>query len=395
MSAEDSGTDAADDSPLVDAGGDADAFPAPLQIVSAGGPVLTSPKIIPIIFDGDTRQAALEQFMSDLVSSNYWSTVTGEYGVGPLTAGTTIVAPASELPTAPIDYVDVDSYITSHLAAGDGGASSWGSFDPNAIYTIFYPQSVVLRDGTLGTSCQDFSGYHSETSASPHAVYAVIAACPMFAEFGITDGVTIAASHEWVESATDPHHATNPAFGFTDPNHAEWMLYTGLAEVGDVCVLDSTAYTALSGTSHVISRTWSNEAAMSGHNPCVPEDTSTYFIARPVFTDTVPIATGYPGWAHTQGIQVKLGDTKTVEVDLMSDGPRSAWDVSAYDSKLFYGGMPELLVTLSPSAGSSGDKLQMTIQRVKTGTVGGGSLLYISSYTSSLTYRYWLAFVAN
>ncbi|MEO6574299.1 MAG: hypothetical protein ABIP89_10695, partial [Polyangiaceae bacterium] len=165
-----------------DAGDAADApVPlGPLQVLSAGGAVLAHPRVVPIIFAGDPHRAEIEQFMQDMAASTYWYDVTAEYGVGPITFAPTITAPASELPTAPIFFSDIDSYIAAHLTSpdggapdsgadagadgGDGGVTTWGSAnDRDAIYTVFYPESVSLVDGS-NASCGTLGGYHSETA---------------------------------------------------------------------------------------------------------------------------------------------------------------------------------------------------------------------------------------
>jgi hypothetical protein len=394
----------------IDAGEEADApVPlGPLQVLSAGGAVLAHPRVVPIIFEGDPQTAALEQFMQDLAASTYWYDVTAEYGVGPITFASPIIAPLSELPTAPIGYADIDAYVAAHVTSpdggipdggadaspdgGDGGAASWGSSnDRNTIYTIFYPESVSLVDNG-STSCGSLGGFHSETLGV--APYAVVFACPHFGDLSEIDMVTTAASHEWVEAATNPQPYTGPAFSLTDVDHAEWLLYTGVAEIGDLCVLDSTADYVPTGFHNKVQRMWSNASAKAGHNPCVPrDDTIPYFVAIPEFLEKVSIVTDLPKVKTTRGLQVKVGETKTAVIDLRSDEAMPAWTVRGFDSVDLYGGTPELKIAIAPGTGMNGAALEMTITRISNGKFGG-SLVYVSSQ-SGPSFRYWLSFVAN
>ena len=64
--------------------------PALPQVVDRGGPVLAKPRVQPIAYAGDDGLAYVEGFLTDLGKTSYWSDVTSEYGVGPLTILPTI-----------------------------------------------------------------------------------------------------------------------------------------------------------------------------------------------------------------------------------------------------------------------------------------------------------------
>src|SRR4051812_39636222 len=82
------------DPPADDAGIEPVAYPAPHsalpKVANMGGPVLATPKIIPVFFPGFGFRTQVVEFASKLGKSNYWKAVTSEFGVGPLTAGTPI-----------------------------------------------------------------------------------------------------------------------------------------------------------------------------------------------------------------------------------------------------------------------------------------------------------------
>src|SRR6185436_19204247 len=59
-------------------------FPSPPQVVWYGGPVLKAPKIVPIFFSNydTTLASSIEDFVSKLGPSQYWTATTQEYTVG-------------------------------------------------------------------------------------------------------------------------------------------------------------------------------------------------------------------------------------------------------------------------------------------------------------------------
>ncbi|MEO8796339.1 MAG: hypothetical protein ABI551_00510, partial [Polyangiaceae bacterium] len=109
--------DAGDAGDAVDAdnGAPSSVYPAPHpelpQVLSFGGPVLTAPHVVPVFFPGDAYQAQLETYLHQLAASDYWSTTTSEYGVGPLTIGESIVLAAA--PAASVSSADVDALAQS------------------------------------------------------------------------------------------------------------------------------------------------------------------------------------------------------------------------------------------------------------------------------------------
>src|SRR5262252_1502974 len=69
-------------------GADAGPPPAPFvtaqhpplpQIISKGGPVLTTPKLVAFTFANDPLQAQIDDFMSKVGASSYWKTVMKDY----------------------------------------------------------------------------------------------------------------------------------------------------------------------------------------------------------------------------------------------------------------------------------------------------------------------------
>src|SRR5205807_938811 len=78
-----------------------------------------------------------------------------------------------------------------------------------------------------------------------------------------------------------------------------------------------------------VARGWSNAAAAAGHNPCAPSS-ATYFNSAPVLPDTVGY-TDSGSSAVSKGINIPVGSTGTLLVDLFSDAPTAPWTVSAFE----------------------------------------------------------------
>ncbi len=175
------------------------------QVISLGGPVLTTPKLQPILYASDPSGSDILAFLQELASTSYWSQTTSEYGVGALT-----VLPAITVNT-PAPATITDAMLQTMLADNTAGAApAWGAADASTIYLFALPPGTIEQD-TEGACCTGYDGYHSEadvgTGAAPVTVpYALSCACSGFDGAGITDlqERTIDMSHELVEAATDP-----------------------------------------------------------------------------------------------------------------------------------------------------------------------------------------------
>lgn len=358
-------------------------FPAPHpaspRVVSSGGPVLASPKVVPIFFQGDTLQGSIESFLDALAKSPYWTATTKEYGVGALT-----IAPAVAAGAPPASMTDDD--IKAWLAAQtDGTHTGWPKADASTIFTVFFPSSTSI-DVHGKKSCGAFDGYHLEgqTKDGDPLVYAVLARCA-----GLDD-VTVAAGHEIMEAATDPLYDTDPAFSATDRDHFIWTVTTA-GEVADMCVFEPQANQRLVG-SFMVERSWSNAAALAGHDPCVPAGTDPYFGAAVALEESVMMKAGSSKIA-TKGVRVPVGQTRTVDVALFSDAPTDAFEVEALDGTEFFGGPKELDLSLDQTSGKNGDVVHLTIKPLRAGP-WGGSMLVLRSKLGAMGHV-WAGFVAN
>lgn len=385
----DGGMDATADAVVKDAGpadvhesdvfapGPHGAFP---QDINGGGGVLTAPVVIPVFFSGDGLETDLETFLGQLAASPYWSALSSEYGVGPLTIGASIVLDDVPPGTASID--DVAAFIAAKLEAGDAGdagdAGAWPAPTPNTVYFMYYPASTTL---TLGASvgCTGFAGYHSNwhTSTNETYVFAAQARCPTLQTL---DVATQNTTHELVEATTD---ALFTGYASIDQAHAVWSEDPGY-ELADLCEVEALSYQRMIGNS-LVARFWSNASAAQGHDPCAPPIAAAYYNAVPVLPDTVSITLSSQAVA-TSGVAVPLHQSKTIAVQLFSDAPTTDWMLQAQD--LSSSGS-ELTFAWDDASGNNGDTRELTITRQANGANGGTEFVIYSQQSSSSWHAYF------
>jgi hypothetical protein len=364
--------------------------PAVPQMVKMSGDVLATPKIVPIYFSAtDTMITPMDSFLGQLAGSSYWTAIGSEYGVGALTIEPKIVT-TDAAPTT-------DTALVTWLQGHFNGQNGWPSSpDPQAIYSVFLPAGATFNT-SFGAACQAFGAYHDEaaqTGTNAPIIYALIPRC----DAGSTmeqDELTESSSHEWIEAATDPRVMTAPAYGDVSADNYIWA-YTPGAEVGDMCEYVDAAYQKLVGN-FMVQRTWSNAAALAGHDPCVPAPdpaTQPYLGVAPELDGKVSIASLYSGTVMTNGIQLARGGGMVVTIDLFSDADGPPWTVDVQDAQL--SGSPELNMHLDTTTGANGDKLNLTITRVANGdAMVGGSEFVLSSKLNDKIVAQWWGFVAN
>ncbi len=344
------------------------------QLVSLGGKVLAAPKVRPIFFANDTAtQKQMEDFLKQLAGSPYWMTAAGEYGVGALTVEPTIVATG----TVPTSDAAVQTFLSTNL---DGTHPAWGAVDPDVIYSVFLPDGAVLTDPDGTKSCTDYGAYHDEAKGKhgESIPYALIPRCH-YPGSTVLDDLTESFSHELLEAATDPRVETTGAFGNVDAEHAIWGLTPG-AENGDFCEYNPEAYQKLVGD-YMVQRTWSNAAAMAGHDPCVPAiPDAAYAAAAPMLSEQVMLTDGPNGAMATSGVKVAMGTPKTIDV---------ASDFAGDPT------MRELTLVFDKTTGHNGDVVHLTITRVKNGAQFGGSEFMIETKVAGKVTAQWWGYAAN
>jgi hypothetical protein len=293
------------------------------QLVNEGGPILAHPRVVPVFFSNDPDREAVETFVKELGASETWSRFGHEYGIDAFPVGKSIVADASPPPA--IDAQAVAELLDA-LAAHDPDR------DANTLYSLTIPEGTRVE--ILGMqNCREYLGYHLRSDTGRKITYAVSAKCPVLATNASAptplDQLTGTISHELVEAVTNPGFLVNPAFGSADADHLAWNLANGLnvVEVGDMCEFDPMDDVHVPGVAHMIQRYWSNAAAAAGKDPCLPSVPGrAYANAIPDVSDTVTV-----GGQRTRGLIVSVGETRTIDVELVSDRDDAPpWTVTAH-----------------------------------------------------------------
>src|ERR1019366_8080166 len=203
---------------------------------------------------------------------------------------------------------DIKTWLQGKL---DGTHPEFGPVDgatlANEIFMVFYPATTTVT-GFGGTSCTDFDGYHYETAIGTSKIaYVVVNRCPG----DTTQGLEVRASYEALATVGDPFPVTQPGYATYDANHLAWNALYGDSELPGSCSLYDDFD---DGGTPSYALSWSNAAMGGYHQPCVPMAGATpYFVSVPVMDDGLT----YQSFM-TKGILVPVGQSVTVEVDLLS-----------------------------------------------------------------------------
>jgi hypothetical protein len=345
-----------------------------------GGPVLATPHIVLITWDGDDLRDSLETFASRVGSSKWWAETVSEYGIGAADARTVHLSTA---PPAAIDDTQVQAWLAANLTA----SGLLGAPEPDTIYTLATPKGTAVTSFFM-RSCIDNGGYHSETTAGGQGVvYAVIPRCDKFpAPFDTLMGldlVTLALGHELAEAATDPHGLTAPGYMVQRATGAALAKVKGL-EAGDICLDVSTLLTP-PDLGFLVQPIWSNVAATAGHAPCVPAPSRAYFNVSATPPDQVIVVDPYNplglSYAKVSGVQLAEGESKTLPLTLFSDAPTESWTLTAEDT----GKTPILSFSFSTTTGRNGDIVQLTIQRSSAAGQAAATTFVVHSTLNGVT----------
>jgi hypothetical protein len=357
-----------------------------------GGPILASPRFIPITYDSDPSRGDIEAFVSSFGGSNYFVSSVSEYGAGAGTMGTPVHL--SEAAPTTIDGTGIEQWLTGKL---DGTHPEFAAPDANTVYILFYPATTTITVQGF-VACQILGGYHSDLTLpnKTKIAYAVLPHCDTLGlpQLQGVDAVTGAASHELIEATTDPYPNLAPAYQTVDGDHAAWVLVFGGGEVGDMCAQDPQAFVKPPNYPYTLQRSWSNAQAAAGHDPCVPAlQNEVYFNSTPVLDDPVSL-TLMGQTTATKGVHIGVGQTKTIDVDLWSDAAlHQQWAVAALDLSSGAGGPAELQLKLDAPGGSNGQKVHLAITVLRADPLGFEVFLLGSSLGPAL--HYWVGLVAT
>jgi hypothetical protein len=361
------------------------------EVRTRGGPVIKAPKVVPIVFAGDPLAASITEFTAKIAASTYWKGVGAEYGVGPIAPIETITL-AEAAPTA-ITSAQIETWLQSKLT---GPSPEFGQPDPSTLYAIYYPASTkITMDGAgeLGQSCEGYGGYHFEITAGTTQVgFAVMPRCSDIEE------LTVAASHEYFEWATDPFPETKPAFNKLDDAHWAWQA-TMIGELGDLCTFLDRDNLQPADIGYVVQRQWSNKLSLAGNYPCAPAKSTPYLQGITLAEDdaVVPDYGKVSSYVHTKAVRVAPGATRKVDVLVYSDQPgtqkvplRAMGYDELYGKK--GGDTSGYVYTLDTSYGEVGSTVTLSI---KAPTDPAYDLLIMLAYTSQTSAHYWPVLVVN
>jgi hypothetical protein len=345
-----------------------------------GGPTLAAPEVWTIVWQGDEALGAqVNGFVGWMLNSDdYWTTGTGEYGVGKGKAMGVIVLPVAA--PATLDDSAVGPMIKAHIA--DGLFPK-----PNANTLLAFVVPAGTKSTMYGAAgCQEYGGYHAETrmaaGSTTYVPYAINLQCAGFSGGSLFDSLTMVTSHEVAEASTDPHP-------FTKPGYVNQSAPLG-GEDGDLCnplalkmmatvAGDADAGTADAMQTYVVARLWSNKNAKAGNvDPCQPAPKST-----PYFNVAVD-----PTDIQASTVTDPNGMDITAKIE-----PYAYGDVGAI--KWTLEGQPGTGIKVSPTSGTAnaGDTIGMTVHIDSTAMSGtypillfvqaakGGHNLWTSSIT--------------
>jgi hypothetical protein len=335
---------------------------SPAQVLNYGGTTLHHPTFVSVTFPDDEYKDQLADFIASVGCTDYWSTITADYGVGEGVAAEPVVL--TEAAPTTTDDATIRAWVAAKVEAG-----TFPRPDPDIVYALWYPETttITLETGDAGqtaVSCQAFGGYHEggKLSDGTPFSYAVLPRCQTQGG-SVVDGLTGVASHELIEACTDPQPDTAPAYAAPDANHLGWIL-ADASEVGDLCEFGQSSIFQPTGFPWMVQRIYSNSAAWAGKDPCVPASGADYFYGVPAVPDVVMLdmlQTGTP--IPTAVAHIAVGSSETFPVKLVGPADVTSMSVEADDIATFFGGTPTLTLQLSASTGAPGDTLQLTITK--------------------------------
>lgn len=255
-----------------------------LSPASATG-TLSPLRLVVIAAAGDPMQNDLFAFGDAAIASDWYKTVTAEYGVLPPTE------PAVHLTGAPLPTVtppltsdDVAAYVRATLAATTDAPIP----DGKTLYLVYLPPGVSLEHN-VGCKGPGAAAYHDPFGDRGDG-FAVVQRCQVGFETQL-EQLTVVGSHEIAEAATDTGAgwrlsipSSNVPVWMSDP----WLEYEDnrITENGDLCI-----DTRILEGDYYYQRAFSNAAAAAGGDPCVPSLGIPYYAAT---TDKAWYA-GVPG----------------------------------------------------------------------------------------------------
>jgi hypothetical protein len=228
-------------------------------------------------------------------------------------------------------------------------------------------------------------------------MYAIMAECVEGVDGAtleyMTDELTVTASHELAEAASDPDVAISKIAYLMVGNDA-WAPDRAGGEIGDLCEFSRP----LRIDTWAVQRIWNVDAAKASLDPCQPAISPVYYGAAP---HTVIPAKKFPNGPIYDGYVVaEKGKTTNIEVDVFSSAPLPS-PLSLVATKRGGGGpsadpLTAIQVTKgvtmnwSQPTAVNGDKVQLAITvAADAASSTTGTRFVIRSVLSATDYNQW------
>jgi hypothetical protein len=318
------------------------------QVGTTDGAVLAPMRLVTIVANNDSGDAdTLFGFSTGISASTWWARVAPEYHLTTVSAAAGVIGPAI---TANVTDHDVFDYVTAAI----GGMPSLAR-DGHTLYILYLPPQIeVVRDGMPNDGCKLFGAYHDRYGTRGDNL-AVVQRC--FTDQYAVDDMTVAASHEILEAATDPDGRGYrlPVVASSKPwTETVWNAFDliGGAELGDLC--EGTFW--VEGTS-VYQRIWSNRVAAAGGDPCVPALGEPYYSTafdqdwypvQPGGTVAIPVT----GWT--------TGDVPSWPLKVDAQGTADGFTATPASDQLGPGVAGQIQAS-APATAVSGDYAVLTV----------------------------------
>jgi hypothetical protein len=191
-----------------------------------GGKVLTNPAISSIYLGSywntvqGKNDSKFEDGFAKYLGQSKYTSVWAQYGVG---KGSFLGSSTAATTTTPksVNEAQIKQIVAKQIASGSAPKP-----DGKTIYTVYLPPGAVLK-APGATSLQGLGGYHgsyNDPKTGQKVYYAAIAYSKGNNGIDFTgkaqDNISITASHEWTEAATDPD-VNNGKLGWYDDNLGE------------------------------------------------------------------------------------------------------------------------------------------------------------------------------
>ena len=351
--------------------------PAMGQLADNGGAVLKNAVIVTVTWPDDLKAVDLETLGDTIGQGQYWKDTVSEYGA---LAGVSGEANHVRIATpAPATFADKElaTFVADSVTSGLFPTPATG--DP--VYILYLPKTTSLLLNGKSACAQGVGGYHDSTKVGLKSVaYAIVPRCG-----SSFDSVTVSASHELVEAASDPYPRSRPAWtGFREEDLAWEFFQQFQSENGDACEFyrDSDLGAGVeSGLAVTVQRSWSNKSAAGGHDPCVPAFKGvTFFNTTPLALEDVTVDLSALGGStvNTKGIKIAVGATKTIPIGFYSDGPVGAWTINAVMGGIAGGNKSGVDLSLDVTSGENGQKAYLTITVNTAGKTGAELITVVS-----------------